>query len=523
MAAAAPPSPPPARPQPVSSAQRSLAETVSALSKEQIDERLPAPLWTRFLAGALIVVISMATATAVSAIAFLADFAEGLSDHSGVLKGVENRLAGVDGGEPQTILILGSDIRPGEDAGRSDTTMLLRLDADRNVISLFSLPRDLKVNIPGVGIDKLNAAYSYGGPKKTLEVVQQITGLEVNHLVNVDFNGFAKAVDAIDCVYVDVDRDYFHSNVGLAASEQYSEIDVSAGYQRLCGLRALQFVRYRHTDNDIVRSARQQDFLREARQKVPPGRLFSDRDELVKIFTDHTTSDIDDLPTLIGVLKLFVEARNAPVNQIHFEGAFEESYVTASNSQMKQAVAEFLGETETPATRAPSSAGGGKGKGKKRKPKPAPGGATPMTESGAETLAFVELMARRKRMPAYLPSQIAPGSFFDDESRGYKIRLPNQKFDDAYKLVFQIGGRFGVPEYYGVMATEWRDPPILENPSETRTIDGREYMLFYDSDRLRLVAFKTNRGSYWVSNTLLQSLSEQQMIAIATSMDEVKA
>ena len=68
-------------------------------------------------------------------------------------------------------------------------------------------------------------------------------------------------------------------------SDYYSEIDINAGYQMLCGDRALQYVRYRHTDNDIVRAARQQDFLREARQKIGPSRLFNDRDELLKIFT----------------------------------------------------------------------------------------------------------------------------------------------------------------------------------------------------------------------------------------------
>ena len=119
---------------------------------------------------------------------------------------------------------------------------------------MLSIPRDLKVNIPGHGIDKFNAAYSYGGPKLTLKVVKQLTGItDINHVVNVDFTGFADAVNAIGCVYVDVDHHYYHSNVGLAASEQYAEIDIPAGYQRMCGYNALQYVRYRHDDNDLVR------------------------------------------------------------------------------------------------------------------------------------------------------------------------------------------------------------------------------------------------------------------------------
>ncbi len=77
----------------------------------------------------------------------------------------------------------------------------------------MSIPRDLKVEIPGVGTDKFNAAYAYGGAKLTMETVKQLTGLPINHVVNVDFLGFVQAVYAIGQVYADVDRRYYHSNV----------------------------------------------------------------------------------------------------------------------------------------------------------------------------------------------------------------------------------------------------------------------------------------------------------------------
>ena len=93
--------------------------------------------------------------------------------------------------------------------------MLLRLDPDNDAIALMSIPRDLKVEIPGYGTEKFNAAYAYGGPKLTLQVVKELTGLPINHVVNVDFLGFVRAVYAIGCVYVDVDRRYYHSNVGV--------------------------------------------------------------------------------------------------------------------------------------------------------------------------------------------------------------------------------------------------------------------------------------------------------------------
>ena len=188
------------------------------------------------------------------------------------------------------------------------------------------------------------------GPKLTLEVVKQITGdrIPINHVVNVDFTGFADAVNAIGCVYMDVDRHYFNDNATAASfAEQYAEIDIQAGYQRLCGFKALQYVRYRHEDNDIVRAARQQGFLREARAKVPPSKLLDERAKLLDIFTDYTTSDIDDSGTLVQLFKLMLDARGAQITQIEFpfDSLDEEGYVTASDAPLQDAVSKFLGES----------------------------------------------------------------------------------------------------------------------------------------------------------------------------------
>ena len=72
-----------------------------------------------------------------------------------------------------------------------------------------------------------------------------------------------------------------------------------------------------------------------------------------------------------------------------------------------------------------------------------------------------------------------------------------------------------VGEYYGLQGTTWKNPPILEGPTETRKIRGRKYELYYDGDRLRLVAWQTGKAVYWISNTLLLSLTNKQMLAIA--------
>ena len=216
------------------------------------------PVWLRFLTACVVIVASIAAATSASLILYLSDIANALQKHS-VIEGVDPFLTRTTSSGPQTILIIGSDRRNQEISGKfglSDTTMLLRLDPDRGAIALLSLPRDLKVDIPGVGVSKLNDAYAYGGPKLTLRTVKQLTGLDVNHLVNVDFTGFARAVNAIGCVFVDVDHRYFHQNGPYSSSADYAEINLQPGYQALCGFDALSFARYRHTDNDIVRAAR---------------------------------------------------------------------------------------------------------------------------------------------------------------------------------------------------------------------------------------------------------------------------
>ena len=113
-------------------------------------------------------------------------------------------------------------------------------------------------------------------------------------------------------------------------------------------------MRFRHEDNDLVRSARQQDFLREARQKLTVGKLVGDAEDLLGIFTEYTTSDISDGVTLLELLKSFVKVQAAPVNEVHFPAELGDGttgYVTASDEAIAQAVEEFLGTEGTPGAR----------------------------------------------------------------------------------------------------------------------------------------------------------------------------
>jgi polyisoprenyl-teichoic acid--peptidoglycan teichoic acid transferase len=510
--------------------------------------RLSPPLWVRFSLAAFVIVASTATATANALIHGLGDIADDLRP----IPNVDQWLTPVPESGPQTILILGSDLRPSDVAeglvnknynGLSDTTMLLRLDPDRDAIALFSLPRDLQVEIPGYGTDKLNAAYALGGPQLTLRTVEGVTGLDVNHLVNVDFEGFARAVNHIDCVYVDVDRRYAHSNA--ETTDDYEEINLQPGYQALCGYDALDYVRYRHTDNDVVRAARQQDFLREARHKVPTSRLIEDHKDLINIFTKYTSSDVNDWQTMLEVMKLFIQVRNAPVKEIHFEGTLGPTYVTASTSEIHKAVNQFLGIQDTPGARGSSAAAdtaSGEAEAQeesagtpaerrkaKKAAKAAKEKAAALAHGSTDVVAtsygkqLARGMRKKVRIPIYYPTVLEAGTDYAQKPRIYKINgtgpdSPGKGQREAYKWVFS---RPALGEYYGFEGTRWDDPPILENPSETRTFGDEDYDLYYDGDRLRMVAWHTDDGSFWLTNTLIQSLSDAEMVQIARGMREL--
>src|SRR4051795_1627711 len=285
-----------------------------------------------------------------------------------VIPGLKGALDDVSAGKGQTILVLGSDRRfvdiKQDNPARSDTMMLVRLDPSKEATAVMNIPRDLKVpiQVPGGGIDttKINAAYSYGGPALAVKTVRELLHIPINHVINVNFGGFARAVNRLGCVYVDVDRRYYHSNQGLAPSQQYSEINLPAGYQKLCGQDALSYVRYRHGDSDFVRSARQQDFLRQAKEQFGLGALFGDRERLLDIFGRYTQTDIRSVPATLRLLKLAYRSARNPVQQIQFRAgeANDEGvdYVVATPAQVQRSVADFLAvrrprPTTTTATR----------------------------------------------------------------------------------------------------------------------------------------------------------------------------
>jgi LCP family protein required for cell wall assembly len=156
--------------------------------------------------------------------------------------------------DPLYVLLLGTDRRPGEDVGRSDTMLVLRLDPASKRVSMLSIPRDTRVSIPGHGLDKITHANAFGGPALAVKTVRQYTGLPIHHYLEIDFVGFADVVDRMDGIWIDVDQAIKNNDTG--------RVELSRGYQELSGQQALSFVRSRHfPDGDFTRVEHQRRFL----------------------------------------------------------------------------------------------------------------------------------------------------------------------------------------------------------------------------------------------------------------------
>jgi len=252
-------------------------------------------------------------------------------------------------GKAMNILLIGSDKSGPGDPGRSDTQILIRLDPETKSISMFSVPRDLRVVIPDHGYDKMNTAYAYGGPPLAVKTFTELTGLPINHFVEVNFSGFWHVVNILGGVYIPVDHRYY-----VPESADYKSIDISPGYQLIRGHDALDFVRYRHDQlGDFTRMQRQQLFLKEMqRQSNRWSGDWTKVIKLIKAITNETTSDIDSLKRLQPLVELIFQVNTSKVYTVHLEGSTPMidgvSYVVPTQAEIDQAVAEFTHPTQAP-------------------------------------------------------------------------------------------------------------------------------------------------------------------------------
>ena len=346
-------------------------------------------------------------------------------------------------------------------------------------------------------------------------MVKELTGLQINHVVNVDFHGFVRAVDAIGCVYVDVDRHYYHDNVGVrrptVRRDQHPAPATSASAARTRS----HYVRYRHTDTDLVRAARQQDFLRDARQQVPVSDpiLGRQRSELIDIFTKYTTSDISDADTDDrACCKLFLAVARRADQRDPLPGR---TRARATSTRAQPAIHR----RGRPVPRHRGHAGPAR-LARSDRSKQAARHEAARSKEQQEATASQRRTARPRRprcrprdrqaarrsssarkvgagFPVFYPTRRAPGAAYVETDRYVHIQDPRvvrpqghrrqdaRRLPDASsaaaagsRLLRRPGDRAG------------RDPPILERPDrDPNTIDGRDYDIYFDGDRVRLVAW----------------------------------
>ncbi|MDM0626207.1 LCP family protein [Clostridium perfringens] len=169
------------------------------------------------------------------------------------------------------ILLLSSDARPGEDVSRSDSIMILTIDNINKKLKVTSLMRDMLVKIDGHGEEKLNHAFAYGGPTKTIETIQNNFGIKLNNYVIVDFNAFVKVIDSINGIEVTV-KDYELDELNkyiLDGGGSEEDLLPSPGTYNLNGYQALSYARIRKVGNgEYERTERQRAVLQIALEKV---------------------------------------------------------------------------------------------------------------------------------------------------------------------------------------------------------------------------------------------------------------
>ena len=408
--------------------------------------------------------------------------------------------------------------------------MLIRMDPQHSQTSILSIPRDLLINFTHHGgqytNQKFNAAYAVGGPDLVLRVVKQtLPGVSINDVVDFSFASFIGVVRAIGCVYVDVDHHYYNP-----VGDSYSAISLQPGYQRLCANSALSYVRYRHTDSDFVRVARQQDFIRQAKEQLSLFDLLTKYDQIAKALGKAIDTNIRGVKAINDLLNLIAFSSSRPIRHVTFltnnqEAVINgEDYVTSTPALIRKSVENFLNENPTAAAPPGSVAAG------------APTHATHAhhhhhSSAGSSAIGAPDLFAlTAANQPAAL--QLAPSVPFPvllprfetgeatandpsgpNDARAYTIADESGHVYQGYRVDWQqnTGG------YYGIEGTNWLNPPLFASPSATLTIHGRAYMFIDDGSHWHDIGWRSGNALYWVSNTLLEDLSNAQMLALAES------
>jgi LCP family protein required for cell wall assembly len=435
-------------------------------------------------------------------------------------------LAPTGRGEPETLLLVGNDERPppkdnplGAVLPHSNEMLLVRIDPSKPTISMLSIPRELRVTFTApngeVITNRINSAYTYGfedgggtsgGVKLMVETLKRVLGIPViNHVFVTNFKRFERAVTEMGCVYMTVDKRYYHVNE--PEGEQYFEINLQPGYQRLCGKEALEYVANRHESTSLIRDARDQRFLLDVKAQYGPT-LFENREKFERIFGKAIETDLHGEEAVLALLQLMVESAGKPVRQVPFQVELHSNYDTATPQQIEASVHSFLtGTAAIPKhklNRAVHSVHG---------PHSATASALSLAPTPSSTLEEARALAGQLPFALEAPQyQQTTAEAGPDVLRRYDIRDEQGHLHPIYTIVI---GQGELGQYYDIQGSTWTDPPLLSDPNQQIHVGSRTYSLFYDGEHVKTIAWQEGNAAYWIENTLTDSLSPQAMVAIA--------
>lgn len=246
----------------------------------------------------------------------------------------EGAISNWNGEDRITILLLGADLSAEDGSSRTDTIMLVNIDPRANSAKILSIPRDVKVVIPGYGIDKINAAFALGdynnvqggGAGLLIRTIEANFGIPIHAFVQIDFGGFTRMINTVGGVYVDVpypilDHDY------PAEQSNYQRIYFPAGWQHLDGEEALVYSRTRHQDGDTSRAARQQQVLLALRDQHLNAELITQLPRLITEFGDAVRTDIS-ITDAIKLAQVGLDIPRENISQHSVTSALYEEYGT---------------------------------------------------------------------------------------------------------------------------------------------------------------------------------------------------
>lgn len=302
------------------------------------------------LAGSLLAVAGIAVITGIVLRALLThnapfgDGAEALSS-APILPETESVVSEEEASDRVTILLMGADTRPSETGYRTptDTIMLLSVDREAKTAGLISIPRDLYVDIPGYGYDRINTAYVKGSGQLAMQTVANTLGVPVDHYLLVQFDAFTTLVDEIGGIDIYVPSEIYDPEF---PAECYSREDcgfdplyIPAGQQHMDGITALKYARVRHTDTDFERSRRQQAVLMAVRDRIVSlemaPRLLQRAPVLYELLTDSFRTDM----SLEAMLQLAQLANDIDGESIR-TAVIDSNYVTPITAPNGAAVLE---------------------------------------------------------------------------------------------------------------------------------------------------------------------------------------